>query len=134
MEDLYTRAVLGHLVSDYLLQPKEMAIKKGVSHEWCFVHCLIYTICVCLFMWNFKLRIMLAVFLSHYPIDRYSLGEKWLKMIKGRNLVDEWKAEDKHGLKPVHISFASIVYVVVDNTLHFLLLWFITIFIKRGRI
>lgn len=139
MEDLFTRMILGHLVSDYLLQPKEMATQKGGDKTingtiWCFLHCIVYTGVVALFMWNFDPKVMFLVFASHYPIDRFSLGEEWLKVIKARSVREEYFAEDKLRLRPVLISFASIIYVVADNTMHFLLLYGISLLIKSGMI
>jgi hypothetical protein len=78
------------------------------------------------------------VFLSHFPIDRWGLGQKWLDLIGGRNVMKDWDAaldhirvkngpcllipEDLH-IPSVITAFAAIVYTVTDNTLHILLMF-----------
>ncbi|MBI2041547.1 MAG: DUF3307 domain-containing protein [Candidatus Nealsonbacteria bacterium] len=120
MESLIVKILIGHIVGDYWLQTSAMAYgksKKGVKGTlWCTLHCLIYTLSVCLFIWNFQPLIIFLVFLSHWPIDRWSLALKWLKIIR-RNDFD-----NPNQLKS---TFTAIVYVVMDNSLHFYLLWLI---------
>ncbi len=125
MEDLFARIVLGHLVGDYLLQTKAMALNKSVKGwkgaGWCTWHCLVYTLSVCLFLWNFHPWLMALVFLSHWPLDRWSWGAKWLDMIRGRNFVKAWQSSDQY--REIDIAFSCLVYAVVDNTMHLLALW-----------
>lgn len=94
----------------------------------CFVHCLIYTISislwVCLiggkpFSWLF----FRLIFLSHYPIDQFGLTQKWLDLIKGRNFIKE-ELSDSVG-KSIRVSFSTLVYTVADNTLHLTAMYFI---------
>lgn len=114
--------VFGHLLADYMFQPKKMAIEKSQNSMICFVHCLIYTTCVCgcvayqnhFFTW----WLPLVVFASHYPIDRWSLASHWLKLIKGRDVMDAFRQSDPD-------PFAAMVYAVVDNTMHLFLLWLV---------
>lgn len=155
LEQIMFWAILGHFVGDYLLQSKKMALEKsgpGWKGAWrCFVHCGWYTIAVC---WIIQIGtgrtsgagwsgwVVPMVFLTHYPIDRWSLGDKWLKWIKGRRLEDppgvvppgyenvfDNLAEDlpKLSLQAVtgtatQQAFAALVYAVVDNTLHIILM------------
>jgi len=127
MEDLFIRAMLGHLAGDYLLQSRIMAIKKSEKDFfgliWCLIHCLIYTTCVCLFLWMYDPVVVCLVFLSHFPIDRWSLASKWLKVIRGRDFVTAYIVKKKYW--EIDLSFSCLVYAVVDNTLHLILLWFI---------
>jgi len=127
MAELFIRAVLGHLVGDYLLQGRTMALKKSEKGWrgalWCTFHSLIYTFSVCLFLLTSDPLIICLVFLSHWPIDRWSLGSKWLKMIQGRDFVNAYLSKEKY--REIDISFSCLVYTVVDNTLHLILLWLI---------
>ena len=111
------KLLLGHLVGDYLLQWEFMAqnkFKNTLFGWWaCFVHCFIYSVCVALFLSTYSTDILLMtglIFITHFPIDKFSLAKYILK----------WEGKDisKIGTDP----FASFVYIVADNTLHFLLM------------
>lgn len=127
MEDLFARLVLGHLIGDYLLQPKWMALLKSSPGRrgalCCLVHCIIYTGAVCLELWTISPLIIGVVFLSHYPIDRWSLASRWLKLIGGRDFLAAHASKDPY--REIHICFSTIVYTVVDNGWHLLLLYHI---------
>ena len=75
---MFTGIVLGHLVADYLLQNKKMALEKSAEGIkgiiWCTIHSLIYTATICLFLWRIDWLVALLVFMSHWPIDRWSLA------------------------------------------------------------
>jgi len=126
MEDIYVRMFLGHLTGDFLLQSRAMALgksEKGVNgYQWCTIHCIIYTIAVCVFLWTYNPLIIGLVFLSHWPIDRWSLTTYWLRVIRGRDLISAYFTK----YKEYDVAFASIVYTVADNTLHLIALWAIT--------
>lgn len=128
MENIFARIVFGHLIGDYLLQSRKMALAKSsqgfAGVKWCFFHSLVYTFSVNLFLWKFSPALFLLIFLSHYPIDRWSLGEKWLKLIRGRSYAKAFQSTDKY--REIDIAFSCIVYTVVDNTMHLLFLWLIT--------
>ena len=120
--------LLGHLVGDYLFQTKWMAENKGDYdlNGWlaAFVHCIIYTLAVCLLMWNFDLIWIVVVFLSHFPIDKFSLGEKYMHYVKGYGLWDYINTSGWIARKDVvKGSFTTLVYTVTDNTMHLLLMW-----------
>jgi len=121
---MFVQILLGHLVADYLLQPKKMAIaksEKGINGlKWCLVHCLIYTAIICLFTFTFNPLIIALIFLSHFPIDRWSLASKWLKMIKGRDFAEAYRSKKEY--HEIDFGFSISVYIIVDNTLHLLLL------------
>lgn len=127
MTDIFARIVLGHLTGDFLFQSKNMALKKSEAGIkgilWCTFHCLIYTISVCLFLWTIDPVIVGLVFLSHWPIDRWSLGSKWLKLIGGRDFVTAYFSKEKY--HEIDLAFSCLVYAVVDNTMHLILLWLI---------
>jgi len=127
MSNLFIQALLGHLISDYLLQNKVMAIKKSErglnGFLWCLMHCLIYTFVVSLFLWTTSPLIITLVFLSHWFIDRYSLADRWLKMIKGRNIFEAISSKGPH--HEIDLIFSCLVYVVADGAFHIALLWLI---------
>jgi len=136
-----TGLFLGHLAGDYLLQNQWMALNKS-KNTWvgwlsALIHCVLYTFAVCLFMWNFDPIWMVVVFLSHFPIDKFSLTDKYLHYIKGRSLKDyvnkdKWKENLiiinplKHEINRYDIlegSFAAVVYTITDNAMHLILMW-----------
>ena len=127
----FDKLILGHLIGDFVLQNKWMAYRKGTNYFPCLVHCLIYTLSVCL-LTSFNPAWATIVFISHFPIDKWSIADKWLKLINGRSLKDYF---DNGSLNiPVQNnpqfthylilrgSFTGIVYTVVDNTLHLMLM------------
>lgn len=125
MGDLFARLILGHCMGDYLFQNNKMALSKskkgGQGHFWCTIHALIYSVCVCLFLWEANILVFGIVFLSHWPIDRYSLGLKWSEFygsISWRKVYTE-KGKDWH----VRLAFAAPVYIAVDNSMHIILMW-----------
>lgn len=124
MLTIFERILLGHLVGDYLLQSKRMAIEKSskglAGLIWCLLHCLLYTAIICLFTSSTEPIKILLIFMSHFPIDRWSLASKWLKIIKGRDFMVAYKS--KAEFHEIDLSFSTIVYVVVDNTIHILLM------------
>jgi hypothetical protein len=124
MFTIFEKILLGHLVGDYLFQPKKMAIgklSKGLPGlVWCLFHCLLYTTIICLFASTTDPIKILLIFMSHFPIDRWSLASKWLKMIKGRDFIVAYKS--KAEFYEIDLSFSTIVYVIVDNTMHILLM------------
>lgn len=132
--------LLGHLVGDYLLQNKWMALSKSKNtfEGWgaAISHCLIYTFSVCLLMWNFDWIWIFVVFNSHFWIDKFALAEKYKKLIGGSTLK-EFVHRYESGLdnvlydeppmvnrrEVVEGGFATVVYTISDNTMHLLLMW-----------
>lgn len=129
--------LLGHLCGDYLLQNEFMAMNKSKNTlmGWtaAMVHCILYTLAVCLFMWNFQLIWIVAVFCSHFFIDKFGLAEKYMKYIKGAGLKDyidrvdhqytrTW-IDDSEGQRMLTGGFRAFVYAVTDNTMHLILMW-----------
>lgn len=145
MNDLFVNLLLGHLVGDFVLQPKSMAVKKGASNLIAMSHVSIYTLAVLLLTieWN-KLSNKsylldyyiwtLIIFIPHYIIDRYSLADKWLDFINGRSLRDfiengqryipAMHDEQKWNYAVLRGGFTALVYAVTDNTFHLLCLWY----------
>lgn len=124
---MFAKLLLGHLVGDYLLQTNWMAWNKTSKTPlgvWaCHLHCLLYSICVSLFV-GFSFRaepsiIFLAflIYCTHYPIDKWSLAKYWVTDVLGREMPDFEKPLTFTGF------IWGLVYVVADNTVHLLLMY-----------
>jgi hypothetical protein len=145
MENIWFQLLLGHLVGDYLLQAEWMAMNKSKNtlEGWyaAVIHCYIYTFAVCIFMWNLQPIWILAVFLSHFPIDKFSLGEKYMHYLKGKGMRDYVMKDledmetqgliyaprpPKHELNRYDMlegGFTAVVYTLTDNTMHLVLMY-----------
>ena len=90
-----------HLTGDYVLQNDWMAINKNkyTVKGWlaCLVHCFIYSGLWLVFM--FPYGVCAIVFVTHFVIDKFSLGRKFCEVTKGEE-PDRW------------------LVIVVDNTFH----------------
>ena len=132
---MFEKILIGHLIGDYLLQNKWMAMNKSGCTTKCAVHCLLYTISICIATWCASPLWIAIVFCSHFIVDRFSLADKWLNLINGRSLVDfidngmkdipfvrhtaDSKYWNYHSLRG---GFTSLVYAVTDNTMHLVLM------------
>ncbi|HAM88446.1 MAG: hypothetical protein US83_C0004G0061 [Candidatus Falkowbacteria bacterium GW2011_GWC2_38_22] len=125
MDCLFANIMMGSWLGDYLTQSRLMALTKSEKSfrgvTICFLHCAIYTVSVCLFLQRFDLYTVGVIFLSHFPIDYWSLGQKWLDMIKGRNIVKAFNSADKY--HQIDLIFSCIVYKEVDNALHIIIMY-----------
>ena len=126
MADLFILAIFGHLLGDYFFQNKTMALKKSdkgkIGIQWCTGHCLLYTVLVCLLTWQiFSPWFALSVFIPHWLIDRFSLANLWLKLIRGRTFESAYGGG--LGYRDFDVAFTAIVYTIVDNSMHFFCLW-----------
>lgn len=132
--NIFANILFGHLFGDFVFQPKAMAVNKNASNFICFLHCLIYTLNMCVFTWRWDWQWFAFIFITHFIIDRWSLADVWLNFIEGRAL-DEYlqnghegipntvggvvlTAEEKSNYHILRGGFASVVYTVVDNTFH----------------
>jgi len=138
MLTFFEALLLGHLAGDYIAQNNWMAQRKSAHLFPCVVHCLIYTAAVIAFTHSFFTSAMLPwwaciVFLSHFPVDRWSLADKWLRLIRGRSLVvylehgHEEIPADKNSSEwsnywSLRGGFTALVYAATDNTFHLLLM------------
>ena len=130
--NFFSWLLLGHMIGDYLLQNKWMAMNKSGSTWKCTVHCLLYTFAVAIStlhyisLWQW----WAVIFISHFVIDRWSLADKWLGFINGRSLTDyitngkkdipsEMDQENYHALRG---GFVALVYAATDNTMHLILM------------
>jgi|GEM_PF-554832 len=125
-------AFLGHRLGDFMFQNKSMAIRKSkYSHPgwqgfwYCTCHVFIYSICICACVWTYSPLIFAAVFIPHWLIDRYSLGEFWLILVRGRTYLSTAPSD------AVGNAFYALVYQKVDETLHYLCLALVIVFFNR---
>ena len=134
--------LLGHLVGDYLLQTNWMALNKHKNdvEGWlaCTIHCLLYAAAVALFMSPFIRpdTMLIIAFITHFPLDKFGLADKYLKAIGGRS-PSEWLIDMKQqqmilGKDAIptpeamlSAGFTAFVYAVCDNTMHMLLMWLV---------
>ena len=128
---MFETIILGHLVGDYFLQNDWMALSKGKYNGlgWftCFVHCILYTFAMCFITWNFDYSWVALVFFSHFIPDKFGLSEKYLQLIRGRSIVYFFRSPENYVYTPyigLRCGFTSFVYIVVDNTMHLLLLYY----------
>lgn len=135
----FVALIMGHLCGDYLFQGKYLALNKTKDWKVCLLHTVIYVACVCLWLLYFGYTItpliVLLLFLSHFPLDYFtfyhskhaeykeSIPALWLRAIGGRNMIDE-QNDDFSTYKEIRVSFACLVYTVVDNTIHLMLMVF----------
>ncbi|MGB8356620.1 MAG: DUF3307 domain-containing protein [Chthoniobacteraceae bacterium] len=133
MNDLFVTLLLGHVIGDFFLQPKALAVKKGASNLLCSIHVAIYTISIVAVTRNIHFSWIVFVYGSHWVVDRFSLADKWLQLIHSRDLpgfvehghldIPDLKDETAEMSKRMNYrilrgSFSAIVYVVVDNSMH----------------
>jgi hypothetical protein len=136
---MFETLLLGHLVGDYLLQNKWMALTKSkpTLEGWfaAFTHCFIYTISISMFMQNFDWIWIFVVFNSHFWIDKFALGERYKKFI-GSSTLKEFVHRGETGLDNVENGvqpinrrevieggFATLTYTITDNTMHLVLMY-----------
>lgn len=118
---VFMQMLLGHLVGDFLFQPKWMALGKS-ERGWngaliCAVHVILYTLVIGVFADIWHLGFLLAVAVPHYIIDRNSLAMSWLRATGGR-IPDNLNPKDIWD-----IPFTAIMYTVNDATIHLLFLY-----------
>jgi hypothetical protein len=127
MNDLFASLLWGHIAGDYLFQNKYIALNKSErtlrGFLICVLHCAIYTLSIYAFLPNLPFQFYLYVFLTHFMIDRFSLAQKWLDLIHGRNVIEDYESKDKY--REIAISFACIVYCVVDNGAHMMIQYYL---------
>jgi len=150
--------IFGHLLGDYLFQNHEEAVSK-TEKGWhgqgmCLKHCAKYATCVAICVvildgWRINsvnnwlgghfIFAWLIAFLTHYPIDRFGFGWKWMKMMKQINFMDTvkkmpgttaWDIDPWFKVLELRAFFVPIVYVAIDNTTHLFLMWIL--FSKLG--
>ena len=119
--------LLGHLVGDYLLQNDYLALNKSKNSllGWftATLHCIIYTLSICLFMENFDLIWMVTVFFSHFFIDKFSLAEVYRGFVGKTTFKKFLSGRDMTRPNIIEGSFTTLIYIVTDNTMHLVLMY-----------
>lgn len=122
---LFLLSLLGHLIGDFLLQPKVWALRKSepsrMGFGYCTLHVAVYTLAMCTTLNAFSFTAVVSVFIPHWLIDRYSFANVWLSWIKGRTFQAAFNSKDRY--REFDVAFTSIVYTVVDSSFHIICLW-----------
>jgi hypothetical protein len=108
---------LGHAVGDYLFQGDWMALNKRQRTWPCVVHCLVYTLCVCLVtlpVLSWPLWAWAVVAVAHFPFDRWGWARHFMR---------------PHAEKFATGPMAPWSIVVVDNIFHLLVLYALCLWI-----
>jgi len=132
-ESFFAALLMGHIIGDYLLQPKKWAQVKyrpGVTNGWyCALHCVVYATAVTLttFPWV-ELDLVgpwwAFIFVTHYLVDRHSLADHWLRLIKGRHFRGYSNGHSSGRTMALEGGFYAVVYTVVDNGIHLLVSYY----------
>lgn len=126
---------LGHCTADYFGQSDWMAqnkFKKGWTGTLaCLIHSVEYSLIVtfALFLAGIHdpvrlLLLFLAINVTHYPIDRYSLAKYWLKFYNKKSLPEPFPVTAKDAMASYSRDtfFYWVVYLIQDNTAHLVLM------------
>ncbi|MCC6639288.1 DUF3307 domain-containing protein [Candidatus Falkowbacteria bacterium] len=119
MEHVILSVIFGHLVEDFFLQTKSMADNKNrfgfKGFAWCTLHVLVYTLTVAIFVGNADPLFLFGAFLPHWLIDKWSLAFQWMRLIGRGDLLSDKDSKN--------FSLGIIIYIVIDQTIHFGCLW-----------
>lgn len=130
MAELFIVAYIGHLVGDFLLQPKWMALRKSektTDGRWiCTIHVITYTLALLVAFavyghYQLDLIVVLGIAIPHWIIDHWSLANKWLGLIGGRTFEAAAASTNKH--REFDVAFTCIVYAETDKALHLISLF-----------
>lgn len=105
---------IGHLIGDYLLQNDWMALNKKLRTWPCSVHCLLWAFSVWFCAW-WPLWTLPILFTAHFVQDRTNVV-RWIMEHKGQ------KAFASPPMAPWSL-------IVIDNTMHLVVLWGISKYI-----
>ena len=108
--------IVGHLVGDYLLQNDWMALNKRKSSFPCAVHCVLWSMSVCLFAGWGGFVIPVVLFVTHFIQDRTNIIQWWMG-------VNNQKQFASGPCSPWSI-------IVVDNVWHIVVIYFVNIYSK----
>ncbi len=121
--------IIAHLIGDWILQPRKMAVAKGehTLRGWlfCFLHVSIYTLCFVVLVPHHSFWFYVSIFIPHFIIDKWSLMGYWIKFRDG---VEWWKAyeiktQPDDFYARLEMGFAGIRYALEDNTAHLVCLY-----------
>jgi hypothetical protein len=125
--DFFPWLLIGHFLGDFVFQNNWMALNKKHYLVPCLTHCTIYTLLVLLCLSN-TLQIhwwlFIAIFFSHIILDGTHFVDTWMKMYRIRSwdtCLVTWDTK-LSTLDIISTIFGSLIYVVIDNTLHILMM------------
>lgn len=131
--DWFVGLLLGHLFGDYVFQNSWMALNKRASLLICWLHCLIYTLCVYIGLTLFNVKVTMLttilIFLSHIVLDYTHIVDNWMKLYGITSFTthvprlhsnkEEYNWDSLMSSEEiVKTTFGTFCYIVVDNTLH----------------
>lgn len=137
--------LLGHCIGDYLFQTSWMAFNKKVKSKAgltaCVTHCIVYTSIVFATMFMSTkflitvinqnilefISIFILIFFSHFLLDRYHFVNWWTKTMGIRSWdshIYKHKAQLSTN-ESINLTFGTFVYIMIDNTMHILLMYLI---------
>jgi hypothetical protein len=108
----FSFAIVAHLVGDYLCQNDWM---QGKTSSWkhALVHATVYgAITVAMTFATWPAWTYFVIWITHYFIDRYRLGNVWMGMVGQKNFRDN----------PVFTPWSRII---VDNSWHLFIAWIV---------
>ena len=139
---MFVALFLAHLVGNNLLKNDYVMLNKSSfkSVGWwtCIIHSIIYTATIYFFTKETDIIFLVSVFLVHFSIDKFNLGEIWLEITKSRSLI--WVMRNQKSVKVdeqthsismmnagdmLNASFAVLNNFVINLTLHLVPLYYI---------
>lgn len=136
--------MLAHFVGDYLFQDQWMATGKSKpgkeGHIACTVHVIFYTLWMFVIggVWNPLALLIIAI--PHWIIDRWSLANYVLHFKNGYSPKEVWEKAplcaapdpDKLVANVWKVAFAAPVYIMNDNTIHWVCLFLTAKYLYGG--
>ncbi len=144
--EVFALLLLGHFVGDFVFQNDWMAKNKKEIGVACITHCTIYTSIILLFLYfggiTPSILLFLYIYVSHYILDGTNLVSRWMKFYNIRSWDTNLPRTTRHINKAFSIDnvewtkgmsasqivntiFGSFIYIVIDNTLHILMMYII---------
>lgn len=128
--DILVRLLLGHIVGDYFFQNDWMALNKKSRNLPCFMHVLVWTASVCVFIIpelsvvsvQSSLIFLLINFVTHFAIDRTYIVDSFLHLIRGKS-YQRAQNSNNGSERTYAIAYTVLVQTVVDNAIHLTFLY-----------
>ena len=138
-EDWFIWLLFGHLFGDYVFQNSWMALNKSKDWKPLVAHCALYSTIVITFVTiaGVKLGFLggMLIYLSHIVLDGTNFVKWWcnfygirswdtyLPRVEITNEID-YNAQTTVA-ETISTSVGVLVYVVIDNTLHLFMMFYI---------
>jgi hypothetical protein len=105
---LFDWLLVGHLVGDFLLQPRWMAERKERETLPLVIHCVVYTVVVAIFAQlagGLSISAVVLVFFSHLFLDRRVFVDFWAHKVTGSG--------DSNWLKVIYDQTWHLIVLVI---------------------